>query len=74
MKPGENVYIGDGAYLEWTGYSFLFKANSHEHPTDVVSIEDRDVPKLLHYLCSVLTEGAKRNLRLADTPDEGEEE
>jgi hypothetical protein len=26
MKPSENVYIGDGAYLEFTGYSFLFKA------------------------------------------------
>tara|TARA_R110000803_G_scaffold205530_2_gene272252 strand:+ start:1042 stop:1218 length:177 start_codon:yes stop_codon:yes gene_type:complete len=40
MKSGDTEYIGDGAYLRWTGYSFEFLANDHEHPTDTVVIEN----------------------------------
>jgi len=56
MKTGETVYLGDGAYLRNNGYSVEFLANHHEHPTDTVSIEMRDIPQLIRHLTRAMQE------------------
>lgn len=50
MKPGQTEYLGDGAYLRFTGHSFEFLANSHDMPTDRVSVDLGDVRKLLRLI------------------------
>lgn len=54
MIPGETVYIGDGAYLHFDGYSLEFRANDHEKPTDVVCVEGNLIPKLIALLESIV--------------------
>ncbi len=45
------IHVGDGAYLTFTGYSFLFTANHHEpqRATDTVSIDVAHVDSLLRF-------------------------
>ena len=33
------MYLGDGLYGSYDGYNIKLMANSHDHPTDVVTLE-----------------------------------
>lgn len=55
MKPGDNQYLGDGAYLHFDGHGFEFRANHHQHPTDRVYIELRSIPTLLRLIQETCT-------------------
>ena len=50
MEEGKVEYLGDGAYIKFTGYSVIFMANSHSTPTDEVSIEAADLGDLISIL------------------------
>ena len=39
-QPILEDYIGDGVYVEFTGYSIILKANDHKRPTDVIHLEE----------------------------------
>lgn len=66
MKPGETIHLGDGAYLHFSGHSFDFLTNDHEHPTDRVCVDIADVGNLLNII-----RARRRMLRLIiDTLEE----
>ena len=47
---GEPVeYLGDGAYVKFTGYSYVLMANDHEHPTDEVHLEQGAMEALVRF-------------------------
>lgn len=56
----KSEHLGDGAYISFTGYSFLLTANHHdpEFATDTVSIDINDVDRLLQFIagCTVSDE------------------
>jgi hypothetical protein len=54
MKPGDIAYLGDGAYLYFSGYDFEFRANHPEQPSDRVYIESRMIPLLITILQDTL--------------------
>lgn len=43
-------YLGDGAYVTWTGYSYQVKANDHINPTDVVHLGPREMESLIQFV------------------------
>jgi len=49
MTKDEVKYIGDGVYVEFDGYGFVLKANSHTEPTDTIYIE----PELAYQFCEI---------------------
>ena len=56
MNRNEVRYVGDGAYLKFTGWSFEFMANSHDYPTDRVSIDINDAQDVVNMLMGTLHE------------------
>lgn len=54
MKPGETVYLGDGAYLRHEGFRLCFMANDHNHPTDRVYVDMNDWARLAAILNRVM--------------------
>lgn len=46
----KKIYIGDGAYAEYTGWSVLLTAEDGISATDTVSIDSEDFPKLIKFL------------------------
>ena len=54
MDAGDTEYLGDGAYVHYTGYSFVFMANSHTKPTDEVHIELNSVPTTIRLMRETL--------------------
>lgn len=43
-------YLGDGVYVEFTGYSFILKANHHQHPTDSIELEMNTLRALQRFI------------------------
>jgi len=74
MKPNENVYIGDGAYLEFTGYSFLFKVYRPASPTDVVSIELSDAQTVVNYIMGTLKDLRSARKRMDEVSEKDPED
>ena len=54
MKPGEVVYLGDGAYLRHDGFQLVLLANDPIHPTDTVYLEPSVAANLLQHLQDTL--------------------
>lgn len=48
MKP-EPRHIGDGVYVEFDGFGFVLKANSHITPTDTIYLEPAVMRALREY-------------------------
>ena len=46
----EVKYLGDGLYAKFDGYSVDLMANSHERPTDIVSLEPEVLTAFLSYV------------------------
>ena len=49
MELPKHEYLGDGAYVTFTGYSFEIKANSHITPTDIVTLSFKEIENLNHF-------------------------
>ena len=39
------THLGDGCYVKFTGYSYVFMANSHSSPTDTVEMDKTSMPR-----------------------------
>jgi len=46
------MHLGDGAYVTFTGQSFLLTANHHDpaQASDMVSVESGDASKLIDFI------------------------
>ena len=42
-------YLGDGAYVTFTGHDLQVKANDHLNPTDTVCLGSREVEALVRF-------------------------
>jgi len=47
-----SIHIGDGAYVTFTGYSFLITANHHDpaEASDTVAVDACDVHRLIAFI------------------------
>ena len=51
MIDSKNVeYLGDGAYVQYTGYSIILKANDFNNPTDVVELGEPEIRILINLM------------------------
>ncbi|MCK5018275.1 MAG: hypothetical protein KAS32_14555 [Candidatus Peribacteraceae bacterium] len=44
-----HTYLGDGVYVEFTGWSVVLKANSHTNPTDTIELEHSVIQALFKF-------------------------
>jgi len=52
------AYMGDGVYIEFTGYSFVLRANHHTHSqcTDEIHLEPQVLEAINRYANRVIGE------------------
>ena len=49
-KRGPEDHIGDGVYVEYTGYSVILRANNHLDPTDTIHLNIGIIDKLNEFV------------------------
>lgn len=55
MGETKSTYLGDGAYVEWTGYSFVVYTSNGIERTNEVYLEADAIAKLIEFAQSVVS-------------------
>jgi hypothetical protein len=45
----QESYIGDGVYVEFTGYSVILRANDPKFPSDTIHLEQNELSSLVRF-------------------------